>query len=134
VVVGQFGPTFEGSFLSDDCDADGYTAVEGNRWLSMIKVSPSGKQPSNNSALFDDEVLRIKLENKLHTRQPNTEKKPGDAYTAVRGVLTSPTKLIPPKPPTKSRTQNIPGNGFGANGSVPAEIIVTATHRIPTKK
>lgn len=125
VIVGRSAPTFEGTFLSEDCEPDGRTLIQGNRWLSAIWVSYEDQRPGRQTVFqFDEDVLYRKLiEVKRTTRLRSKQKsKTGiidfsDHWWAVFGRLVSPVTLLPHRPPTSSQTRNTPGNGFGANGS-----------------
>ena len=139
VIVGRSAMTFEGTFLSEDCEPDGRTIVQGKRWLSAICLSAEDQQSSRqNTFRFDEELLRQKLVAMQRTTHLISEQKSipqsnpfADRWMAIFGQLVSPMRLLPHRPPSGSQTKNVPGNGYGANGSVPAKLIVLATYRIP---
>src|SRR5450755_4313167 len=62
MIVGRSAWTFEGTFLSEHCEPDGRTMVQGNRWLSAIYVSGEDQQSRTQPSVhFDEELLRQKL-------------------------------------------------------------------------
>jgi len=138
VIVGRSGWTFEGTFLSEDCEPDGRTMVQGNRWLTAIYISAEDEQSRRQNAFpFDEELLRQKLAVVQRTTHLTSEQKSipksnpfADRWVAILGRLVSPGTLLPHRPPKGSQTKNVPGNGFGANGSVPAELILRATYKL----
>jgi len=142
VIVGRSGWTFEGTFLSEDCEPDGRTTIQGNKWLSLIYVSDEDQRSGRQTGFhFDEELLRRKLEEVKRTTRPTSEQKAipksnpfADRWLAVLGRLVSPVKLLPHRPPHASQSKNIPGNGFGANGSVPAKVIPLATYELTTQQ
>jgi len=127
VLVGLSGPTIEGTFISESCEADGRLSIQGHRWLSMVEVSGDEKFSSERARPnFDESVLRAKLLRVAATTRLSAGAKDNPfsgRWRAVFGRLVSPGTLRPPRPPSNSRTENLPGNGFGANGSVPARIL-----------
>ena len=122
-IVGLAGWTFEGTFLSERCEPDGYVQVAGHRWLSMIALAGGGQvEPPVN--LNEELLLR-----KLAEVQKTTERGPGEGplaahWMVAQGRLVSPSKLISPRP---TGGRNKAGNGFGANGSVPARLDLTSS-------
>jgi len=131
VIVGRSAWTFEGTFLSENCETDGHIAIQGNRWLSMIFLAGEGRPSGRQTGFrFDEELLRQKLAEVRQTTRLTSEPKPtsksnlfSDRWVAILGRLVSPPMLLPHRPPGDSQTKNVPGNGFGANGSVPAKVI-----------
>jgi hypothetical protein len=142
VIVGRFAGTFEGTFLSEDCEPDGRTMIQGNRWLSGIYVSANGRSRRQVGFQFDEELLRQKLAAVQRTTRLASEQKPvpipkgnpfADRWMAIVGRLVSPATLLPYRSPNGAQTQNVPGNGFGANGSTPAKLIPIATYQLPSQ-
>jgi len=138
VIVGRSAWTFEGIFLSEDCEPDGRTMVQGNRWLSAIYISAEDEQSRRHNIFqFDEELLRQKLAVVQRTTHLKSEQKSipksnpfADRWVAILGRLVSPATLLPHRPPKGSQTKNVPGNGFGANGSVPAKLVLLATYKL----
>ena len=142
VIVGRSGWTFEGTFLSEDCEPDGRTTVQGNRWLALIHISDEDQRSGRYTGFhFDEELLRRKLVELKRTTRLTSEQKSVrksdpfvDRWVAILGRLVSPVTLRPHRPPHSSQSKNITGNGFGANGSVPAKVIPLATYELSTQK
>lgn len=135
VVVGRSIFTFEGGFLSEHCEPDWRVEIQGNRWLSMIYLSV-GDSSSEQGAVFefDEGLLSGKLiELKKSTRLETATGPLADRWIAVFGHLISPETLVPHRPPKGPKTRNIPGNGFGANGSVPAKLVGRASRDLTAK-
>jgi hypothetical protein len=126
VLAGLSAYTFEGTFLSEHCEPDGRVIIQGHRWLSMIAVGTdahdSGGYPTFK---FDDELVRTKLRESQQSTHLEKSQTGGGMFgprmVAMHGRLVSPPRLTPFHPPAH------PGDGFGANGSVPARIIVDET-------
>lgn len=135
LIVGRSAWTFEGTFLSENCEQDGHILLQGSRWLSAIYLSgdshSSGRQTGVNEELLRQKLAEVKRTTRLTSEQKPTSRSNqfADHWTAVRGRLVSPPTLIPPRPANDSQpqSQNTPGNGFGANGSVPAKLIQRVT-------
>jgi hypothetical protein len=138
VIVGRSAWTFEGTFLSEDCEPDGRTMVQGNRWLTAIYVYAEDEQSRRQNILqFDEKLLRQKLAVVQRTTHLESDQKSilksnpfVDRWVAIFGRLVSPATLQPHRPPKGSQTKNVPGNGFGANGSVPAELVLLSTYKL----
>ncbi len=124
VIVGISGYTFEGNFMDEGCGPDGRTLIQEHWWLSMIYLREG--RPANVS--FDKDLVRRKLEDLM--RQAGTSNQPtgpfAPKWVALYGRLVSPVKLRPFSPSLNPKMKSISGNGFGANGSVPAELLVHA--------
>lgn len=140
VIVGRSALTFEGTFLSEDCEPDGLTMIQGNRWPSAIYVSGENRLRRQDTFQFDKELLRQKLAVVQRTTRLASEQKSipkssplADRWMAVLGRLVSPATLLPHRPPHGSQTKNVAGNGFGANGSVPAKLVSLATYELPSQ-
>ena len=130
VVVARSSYTFEGWFLHEGCEVDGRILIHGNRWLSMIALRPAGQTPEHNSFPVDEVLLRKKLSHltAIVDTTPTTSTPASaisDRWIAVFGKLESPAPL---KPHIQSR--KIPGNGYGANGSVPARILIISSKNL----
>jgi hypothetical protein len=122
VIVGRYVWTFDGAFLTEDCEADRHISIDGSPWPSTICVSADSE--ARWAVSKDDEIFPRKLgEVKRTTRLRSPGQGPfADHWAAVKGRLSSPQRLQPPRPPTETRPKIIPGNGFGVNGSVPAQL------------
>jgi hypothetical protein len=137
-IVGKAGFTFEGTVLSENCENDGRIPVQGERWLSAMMVL-EGERAS--AFPFDEMRVRQKLDQVRQTTRLWPEEKGiskrsplADRWTVMFGRLVSPKTLRPHRPPSQSQSKNIPGNGFGANGSVPAKLIVFATRELTLER
>jgi|SRR5215467_5783771 len=129
IVVGRTFFTFEGSFMNEKCEPDGTTMVQGKKWLSVIAFG-SGKTNRAIVVQWDPEALDRKLkqvQQTTHLESQNTSPFI-DGWSAVCGRLEAPQKL---RPPTGSRHRFRPGNGYGANGSVPARLQMVQDHDFP---
>jgi hypothetical protein len=132
VIVGSYGWTFEGNFMHEKCDPDDLILIQGHRWLSMIAVWPTDKSAEVQSTFpVDEAILRKKLSevNDYHVTVQGIS--PPEIFTlrmggwdAVYGRLDSPAKLKPYVSRGASNPRNIPGTGYGANGTVPVRILV----------
>jgi hypothetical protein len=120
VVVARAGWTFEGTFAHERCAPDDHIFIQGHRWLSMLQVrgpDHKGQMP------VEDAILRAKLQ---HLRTLAEADGDYGAWVAMYGRIESPPRLKPHRPPVGWKGRNRPGNGYGANGSVPARITVLA--------
>jgi hypothetical protein len=141
VIVGRSAMTFEGAFLSEECEPDGRMMVQGSLWLSAIYVSAEDQQSRRQNIFrFDEELLRQKLGVVQRTTHLTSEQKSipesnpfADRWMAILGQLVSPATLLPHRPPGGSQTKNTPGNGYGANGAVPAKLVPRATYQLPSR-
>ncbi len=136
VIVGRYGSTFEGPFMSEKCEADDRILIQGHRWLSMIALSSSEKSADKREFPVVDAILRAKLSQVAGydaTAQGSADAKRSIAsgWEAVYGRLDTPAKLRPHVPPSASYSRNIPGNGYGANGTVPVRILVINQKSLP---
>jgi hypothetical protein len=142
VLVGRAAWTFEGTFLSEECEPDRHIMVQGNRWLSVIYLASDGQPLGRPIGFqFDEEPVRRKLLEVQRTTRLTSEPKPtsksnqfADRWMAVLGRLVSPPALIPGQPVKNSQSKNTPGNGFGANGSVPAKVIKIMTYDLSARE
>jgi hypothetical protein len=138
---GKARATFEGIFLSAKCEADGRVTIQGARWLSAIAVVWNDPKENQEAFPADDVTIRQKLvalksehdESEQHTGESRHPPDPqprtinfDSHWVAVFGVLNSPPRLRPPQRGSGPSKRNIPGNGYGANGSVPAKILASA--------
>jgi hypothetical protein len=148
VIVGVSNWAFEGSFMHEKCEPDDRIAILGHRWLSAIELGRADPQASATESFpVDESVLREKL---THVRDYNSAERRGGqpqgsevqgqlrlslsgVWVAAYGRLESPSKLKEPVPPTASNSRNTPGNGYGANGSVPARLRVIESRSIPPR-
>jgi hypothetical protein len=145
VIVGYSGWTFEGSFIHEKCEPDNRIVIQGHRWLSMMELSRTAP-PAKATEPFpvEESVLRIKLSHlsdyksaELKASQEQPELRGAirlslsGAWVAAYGRIQSPSKLEEPVPPAPSNPRNIPGNGYGANGSVPARLLVIKSISVP---
>ena len=140
VVVARAGWTFEGTFLSGKCEADGRITIQGASWVSMIAVDWNDPKEHQKAFPVDEVTIRRKLvalkaeidgEQDASARRQPPDSQPrainvDSHWVAVFGVLNSPSRLRPPRPGRGPSKRNIPGNGYGANGSVPANILISA--------
>lgn len=138
VIVGRSGYTLEGTFMGEDCGPDGRVMIQGNRWLSLIYVSAEDPKKTMDFH-FDQALVRMKLAELKRTMPPRSESKSSNNpfaahWTAMFGRLVSPKTLRSPRPPSASQPKNLPGNGFGANGSVPAKLAVLATQYLTSEE
>lgn len=141
VIVGRSAWTFEGTFLSEDCEPDGRTMVQGERWLSGIYISGEDQQSARQGIFkFDEELLRQKLAVVQRTTHLISEQKSiaknnpfADRWMAILGRLVSRATLMPHRPPNSSQTKDVSGNGFGANGSVPAKLVLLTSYKFPSR-
>jgi hypothetical protein len=138
VIVGRSVFTFEGTFLNEDCALDGKILIQGQRWSSRILRGGDGCPPFNKKGPnVDEDLLRRKLLQVKETtslksgEELRRERNPfADYWAAVVGRLVSPPVLIPHRPPSEAQPKNRPGNGYGANGSVPAAIICGREYKV----
>jgi len=119
VIVAQPGLTFEGTFMGEQCEPDGRILIQDHRWLSTIEYSSDDKRlPRPQVFPADETALRIKLKQVRGSAEPSDKDSStvsGYGWVAVYGWIDSPVRLKA-HPPYRS------GNGFGANGTVPARI------------
>jgi hypothetical protein len=125
VLVAQAGLTFEGTFADQRCSPDERISIQGHRWLSMIAVSrTSAPLTPRKSIPVDDAALWAKVRQIQREFPISNESKTaheGD-WVALYGVVESPKRLIPHRRPGGTSQRKVPGNGYGANGSVPANL------------
>jgi hypothetical protein len=139
VIVGYYGETFEGPFMDEKCEPDGNILIQGHRWLSMIALWPTEKATATHEPFpVDETILREKLGqvNGYHATVQGSEPPEmvlvggrvlilrSGGWGAVYGRLDSPVRLKPYVTRGASNRRNIPGNGYGANGTVPVRIFV----------
>jgi hypothetical protein len=129
VIVARSGRTFEGNFMDEQCETDGRILIQGHRWLSMIELF------SDLDTAVEETLLRAKMtEVKSHAEPVPQDPSlaaatavvqagdSSDNWVAVYGQIECPAQLKPHIPPSGAHHRNIAGNGYGANGSVPARI------------
>ena len=149
VVVGLSNWTFEGSFIHERCESDGRILVQGYRWPSAIELSHAAPASETSESFpVDEAVLRAKVarlsdyhgsaSDAVARRQDSTVNGIAKAMTsgewiAAYGKLESPAKLRQPIPPSTDNARNTPGNGYGANGSVPARLLLITSRAVPPK-
>jgi hypothetical protein len=115
-IIGRFGATMEGRWLSDDDCAQkliskGYIWPDG-LWL---KYDPSSPTAFSTEMLVDMQVANRKLEEiKTRTQLHDSH----SAWAIVYGRLETHRKLKPPKESNGSG-----GNGFGHLGGTPAQLV-----------
>ena len=139
VVARSSGWTFEGNFMDEKCEPDGKIRVQGQRWLSMIAINeaPEGLKsrsfPITKEAVWQTLSLLpsdLRITPKPRSPSGSSGAKPSIVvfrsphWVAFYGRIQSPSRLRPHRPPTARDRRNRPGNGFGANGTVPAAILV----------
>jgi len=142
VIVGRSSWTFEGAFLHEKCDPNDHILIQGQRWLSLVALS-SDEKPSGSGEPFpiEERILREKLSQLSdyeaaakrvdEANRPIAKALVLGQWVAVYGRIDSPLRLRLPMPPTPSNARNMPGNGYGANGSVPAMIVVIDSEAVP---
>ena len=147
VIIGRLEWTFEGGFLHEKCNADDRVLIQGSRWVSMIALGAAERSAETDGPLpVDEGVIREKLRpvdgyrSEQHAegedRSPVARsgiKLAFAEWVAVYGTLESPARLKPHVPPSASRPRNTPGNGYGANGSVPVSVRVIRMKAFPPK-
>jgi hypothetical protein len=134
VIVAQLDWTFEGDMLHESCETGDSVPLQGSKWPSIIALAHSEKSAAHMPFPVDQPAIRQGLRRVNGYREAPTQQPqpaaptPGTKlvlnlrprWAAVYGQLESPAKLSPPR-----RTSNpgvVPGNGYGANGSVPARL------------
>ncbi len=133
VVVGHTGFTFEGVFMSEPCEPDDRILIHGRRWVSMMQVG--SLQPAKYSEKTDpdfpvEEVLLWRKlrdvigytaptgrESTARTSASGTGQDLWGNWDAIYGRIDSPVRLVQQRLPL-----GYSGNGYGANGTVPAMI------------
>jgi len=148
VIVGHSNWTFDGSFMHEKCEPDDPIVIHGHRWLTLIALTRADV-PARATDFFpvDESVLREKLshlsdyknaERKGSHEQGSDVRGAGrvslsGTWVAAYGRLESTSNLKEPVPPTASNPRNTPGNGYGANGSVPARLLVVKSIALPPR-
>jgi hypothetical protein len=138
VIVARAGITFEGSFMDEQCEADARILIQGHRWPSMIQLSSSPDKAARAEVFpVDEALLRAKLTQISSLTEPVPQVPSTAAPTASPGVqavdsrytwvaaygrIECPARLKQHLRPSRSYPHNFVGNGYGANGSVPARI------------
>ena len=130
-VVGRSAFTFEGDFISEQCEPDGTVMIQGHKWLTTIYLTHVDETFATQKTLaIDENLLQQKLALVRRSTNLTTRNKPpqekgmfSDHWLAVVGRLESPGLLIPHRPPQGVDPVNKPGNGYGSNGSVPAKMV-----------
>jgi hypothetical protein len=139
--VGRSNYTFEGPFMHERCDPDDRILIQGHRWLSAIAVGAEKPAVPDQAFPVGEDILREKLRqlNDYHRDAQDSMAKEQvrtitlASWDVVYGTLESPARLKPHKPPSASNSRNTPGNGYGANGSVPAMILVIRSKTVPPR-
>lgn len=129
IVVGRSFFSFEGSFMNEECEPDGRTTVQGRKWLSMIAFGPrDSREPID--VRWDPDVLTEKLRQvQQTTRLQSPNSSPSiERWTAVYGRLEAPQEL---RTPSSSGRRYRAGNGYGANGTVPAQLHTITEYNFP---
>src|SRR5690349_6033342 len=117
VIVARSGWTFEGTFMDERCEPDGRIVIRGHRWLSMIEVYST----------CDDVVQAMEFpvdQNSLWTKLAQVSgytERTDEHWVAVYGRIESPIRLKQHLPKGWN-ARSYAGNGYGANGTVPARI------------
>jgi len=129
IVVGRSFYTFEGTFLNEECEVDGRTSIQGERWLSMIAFGSRGSSESK-TIDWNTETLNEKLKQVQKTTRLSSPRASAfiERWIAVYGRLEAPQTL---RPPSGSGSRSRAGNGYGANGSVPARLHTIAEYEFP---
>lgn len=123
VLVGVAGRTFEGTFLSQHCEADGCIAINRQRWVSMFALRRIEKgMESLESAKFPlgEQALWRKVEQIRGYPRRSDDKGKWDGWgdwVALYGRIGAPRPLR-----QAPRMAGYSGNGYGAGGTVPAFI------------
>jgi hypothetical protein len=125
--------------MHEKCDPDDRILIQGHRWLSAIAVGAEKPAVPDQAFPVGEDILREKLRqlSDYHSDAQGSMVKEEvrtiafASWVAVYGTLESPAKLKPHMPPNKSNSRNTPGNGYGANGSVPAMILVIRSKDVP---
>ncbi len=126
IVIASSGFTFEGGVMNEPCEPDGRVLIHGRRWLSMIAYHYETNGSAHTGTIPADEAVLWEKAKQLHDYAAWVV--PGDSpvkvnasqlgsLVAVYGRLESPVHLRPQRPGRAS------GNGYGANGTVPARIL-----------
>ena len=125
VLIASAGWTFEGVFAEERCAPDGRISIQGHRWPSAIEVR---RTRTNGEPLpVDGMALQAKFRQLRPDPPPRSpsqaasQEETQDSWIAVYGRVESPASL---RLPRTSGKNPIAGNGYGANGSVPARIVV----------
>jgi hypothetical protein len=129
IVVGRYFYAFEGTFMNEGCDVDGRVTIKSKRWLSMIAFGP--RESSERKEIeWDAEALNEKLKQvQKTTRLRSPQASPSiEGWIAVYGRLEAPQTL---RPPGRSGSRFRAGNGYGAGGSVPAQLHTIAEYGFP---
>ena len=129
IVVGRSFFTFEGTFVNEECEVDGRTTVQGNRWLSMIAFG-SRESSERQRIEWNAEALKQKLKQVQKTTQLRSPQVSPviERWVAVYGRLEAPQTL---RPPSGSGARFRAGNGYGAGGSVPARLHAISEYGFP---
>lgn len=144
VIVGLAEYTFDGTFLGDQCEPDGRVLLQGHKWVSLVAVARNNTHDQARVEFpVSDEILQQKAHalgmptesgvgrvGPAHDASASPTQQPlmnlGPRWIAVYGQLESPVRLVAHQPPAGPRGTNVAGNGYGANGSVAAQICVVA--------
>ena len=124
VIVARSGWTFEGTFMDEQCGPDGRILIRGRRWLSMIEQVNSTRDNVLQPLVFpaDETSLWTKLTQVSGYAEPT-----GENWVAVYGRIESPIQLTQH---LLRGARSYVGNGYGANGTVPARICVISSKNL----
>jgi hypothetical protein len=122
--------------LGESCGDDDQVLLQGNNWPSTIRVDDvpirGQRQLEVWNVLVREELILEKLKQVRGypplpepTRSQRGHRIVNVKWVALYGKLDSPASLSPPRR-NVSDGKVIQGNGYGANGSVPAKIQVVA--------
>ncbi len=137
VLVGVAGWTFDGGFFDEPCEPGHRVFIQGHRWLSMVGWVSRGfsdQVPVDERTILD-KLLQVRgyadIANHCPAPTVSSNRNSAEVCTwflgdvvAVYGRIESPARLRPQRFPNN---RNVPGNAFGANGTVPARILATAS-------
>jgi hypothetical protein len=122
VLVGLAGWTFEGSLIVQNCPTEADKAAVG---IIVTRYDESGPLPIT-FAQYRTILAKKLSEVQTTTRRETPSKALSSAqerWAALYGKLESPLVF---RPPRRTARGSQPGNGFGANGSVPARLILSS--------
>jgi hypothetical protein len=134
IIIASMSVTFEGAVLHGSCRGSDAVFLDGEEWPTMIALAASGAIPERTIPIDEETLLQKKRSIDVREGRASPEQRDsgiqekgsiqfGPVWVAMYGRIVTPQRLIAP---TKQR----PGNGYGINGSLPAQLRIAGERQL----